>query len=366
MPVIAQSSPSRLLRDSQRAARAAHLRHVSPDEPGFYRARRGSKVHYFTADGARVTSARHLARIARLAIPPAWERVWICATENGHIQATGFDARGRKQYRYHPAWRSTRDEAKYHDLIAFGHALPRLRALTAKHLAEHTLSKRKVLATVVTLIERTAMRVGNDEYAQHNKSYGLTTLLDRHAHISSRGVEFRFRGKSGKLQAVTLADKKLAAIVKRCRDIPGQRLFQYLDERGVHRAITSTDVNRYLAELTGSPFTAKEFRTWAATTHALRTLAAGGPHTSRAAAKRALIRAIVETSTTLGNTPAICRKSYIHPAVCESHLAGELSALFRAQLARGRKIQGLSREESAVLACLEHWAAEIPALARCA
>jgi DNA topoisomerase-1 len=353
-----------LLRDSQRAARAARLRHVSCDEPGFRRIRRGGRFQYVTPRGARLTAPRQLARIAALAVPPAWQDVWICATEDGHIQATGIDARGRKQYRYHAAWRRTRDGAKYHDLIAFGRALPRLRALVQQHLEERSLSKRKVLATLVTLMDRTSMRVGNDEYATHNKSYGLTTLLDRHARISAHGVEFRFRGKSGKPHSIAVAGRKLAAVVKRCRDIPGQRLFQYIDGAGSYRQVSSSDVNRYLQQVTGLPFTAKEFRTWAATTHALRALAASGPHVTASAAKRALAQVITDTSVRLGNTPAICRKSYIHPAVCEAHLAGELRRLFRLYLASVPALRGLSREERAALACLEHWAGHQGAISK--
>lgn len=357
-----------MLRDSRRAAQAARLRHVSPDEPGFRRVRSGKCFRYLTPRGGHLTDARQLTRIAALVIPPAWQDVWICASTDGHIQATGFDARGRKQYRYHPAWRATRDQAKFQDLIAFGHALPRLRAVARQHLDDSRLTKRKVLATIVTLLDRTCIRVGNDEYACSNKSYGLTTLLDRHAHVLARGVEFRFRGKGGKPHAISVADRKLAAIVKRCRDIPGQRLFQYVDARGAYRSISSTDVNRYLQEISGCPFTAKEFRTWAATTHALASLAASGPHSSHAASKRALLAAIVDTAERLGNTPAICRKSYIHPAVCEAHLAGELRELFQAELANARRRarRGMSSEESAALACLEHWVPRARRLARCA
>lgn len=309
-----------------------------------------------------------MARIRALAIPPAWQNVWICATPDGHIQATGHDVRGRKQYRYHASWRVTRDQAKFHELVAFGHALPSLRSRVTRDLSEPGLNKRKVLATVVTLIQRTCIRVGNDEYASSNGSYGLTTLLDRHARIGPGGIEFRFRGKGGKEHAISVADRKLAAIVKRCRDIPGQRLFQYRNERGGYRAVSSTDVNRYLHELTGAPFTAKEFRTWTGTVHALLALVRGGPHLTSSAAKRAALEAITHVSSHLGNTPAICRKSYIHPAVFESHFSGELKALFTAELARARRQvrRGLTLEERAALACLERWAIPKARLARSA
>ena len=358
-----------LLRDSPLAARAARLRHVSPDEPGFLRRRRGANFEYLDQRGKRLTLAAHLARIAALAIPPAWQNVWICATPDGHVQATGQDARGRKQYRYHAAWRSTRDRAKFHELVPFGRALPSLRLRVARDLAQPRLNKRKVLGAVVTLIERTCIRVGNDEYAVSNGSYGLTTLLDRHAKFGPAGVQFNFRGKGGKLHSIAVADRKLARIVKRCRDIPGQRLFQYIDERGAHRAISSTDVNRYLREATGMPFTAKEFRTWQGTVHALLVLGRSGPHASQAAAKRAALQALTVVSSHLGNTPAICRKSYIHPAVFEAHFNDELKSLFTSELARARRQgpRGLSPEERAALACLERWASPVtPRLARSA
>jgi DNA topoisomerase-1 len=300
-----------------------------------------------------------LARIAKLAIPPAWSKVWICQTDNGHIQATGSDARGRKQYRYHPAWRKIRDEAKYHDIIAFGHALPALRAKIGRHLRQPGLSKQKVLATLVDVMQRTSIRVGNDEYVASNGSYGLTTLLDRHARVSATQVEFRFRGKGGKPHSLKIADRKLAAIVRRCRDIPGQRLFQYQGPRGEYHAVTSSDVNRYLRELAGAPFTAKEFRTWAGTVKAVLALAQAEATASAAlrSSKSALTRAVLSVSEHLGNTPSICRKCYIHPAVLEAHGRGDLKRTFESQMLRSRPGPGLSREERAVLHCLERWAA---------
>jgi DNA topoisomerase-1 len=320
--------------------------------------KQGKRFRYSTPDGRQVKNSKVLARIAKLVIPPAWTQVWICQTENGHIQATGIDARGRKQYRYHAAWRQVRDEAKYHDIIAFGHALPALRARVEQDLKRPGLSKQKVLATIISLMQETAIRVGNDEYAAANRSYGLTTMLDRHAIVSPTRIEFRFRGKGGKPHSVKLADRKLAAIVKRCRDIPGQRLFQYEHAPGKYRSVTSSDVNRYLQDITGEPFTAKEFRTWKGTVKAVLALAEAEIEASATlrAAKAALTDAVLTVSQHLGNTPAICRKCYIHPAVLEAHGRNELKKAYSSQLLRARRSPGLSREERAVLNCLERWA----------
>jgi DNA topoisomerase-1 len=363
----AVNSPA-LLRDARLAARVARLRYVDADEPGFTRVRRGAGFRYLTPDKRELRAPKALGRIAKLAIPPAWRNVWICQSENGHVQATGVDARGRKQYRYHAAWRATRDEAKFHDIIAFGHALPSLRAKVARDLRQPRLSKQKVLATIVSLMQRTAIRVGNDEYAASNGSYGLTTLLDRHARVSPTQVEFRFRGKGGKPHSVKLSDRKLAAIVKRCRDIPGQRLFQYQTSSGRYRSVTSSDVNRYLRELTGAPFTAKEFRTWAGTVKAVLELAKAeaSAHATLRAAKSALSKAILSVANHLGNTPNICRKCYIHPAVLEAHGRNDLKKSFESQLLHSRRRSGLSREEAAVLSCLERWAAREKAIGRAA
>jgi DNA topoisomerase-1 len=350
---------ARSLHDPRLAARLARLRYVDSAEPGLTRIRRGRGFRYLTPDRRELRASKVLARIAKLAIPPAWSKVWICQTDNGHIQATGIDARGRKQYRYHQAWRKVRDEAKYHDIIAFAHALPGLRAQVERDLARPGLSKRKVLATIVSVMQQTSMRVGNDEYAAANGSYGLTTLLDRHAQVSPTRVVFRFRGKGGKPHSIKLADRKLAAIVKRCRDIPGQRLFQYQSTRGVYRSVTSSDLNRYLKERTGAPFTAKEFRTWAGTVRAVLALAQAEAAASKTlrAAKAALNRAVQSVSEHLGNTPSICRKCYIHPAVIEAHRRDDLKSTFESRWLRARARPGLSREERAVLDCLERWAA---------
>jgi DNA topoisomerase-1 len=338
-----------LLRDSLAASRAARLRHVTPDEPGFARIKKGAGFVYADARGARLKDPKELERIRKLAIPPAWKSVWICRHGNGHLQATGIDARGRKQYRYHSRWREVRDEAKYHDILHFAERLPLLRKRVSRDLASTELTRAKVVATVLRIMERTAIRVGNDRYSETNGSYGLTTLLDRHAKISGGTVNFRFKGKGGKVWNTTIHDERLARIVKRCRDIPGQRLFQYVDADGRFRGITSTDVNEYIQEATSHPFTAKEFRTWTATVSAMSLLYGYPPCLSKTDGKRQILRAAAEVAKELGNTRAICKKSYIHPTVFDSYLAGTLHGLY-ARCSRGKPQQGLRADECAVLA----------------
>ena len=339
-----------LLPDIHGAARRAELRYVDSNAAGIRRVRSGKGFRYVLPSGAPVRSSRTLARIRSLAIPPAWADVWICADEDGHLQATGRDARGRTQYRYHPRWREVRDEAKYHDVVAFAEALPRLRKRVARDLRRRKLTKEKVLATVLEVMERTCIRVGNDRYAEENRSYGLTTLLDRHARIRRGLVEFRFRGKGGKPYRARVRDGRLASIVKRCRDIPGQRLFQYEDERGEFRPITSTDVNEYLRRTMGRPFTAKTFRTWAGTLTTAVLLAGEAPPEGRAG-ERTVRRAIERVAEQLGNTVAVCRKSYVHPAVVNAFREGSLARLPRGRAARAAG-GGLRPEERAVLGVL--------------
>jgi DNA topoisomerase-1 len=357
-----------LLRDSVRAARAAGIRYVCSTEPGIRRRRVGGRFYYVTEAGQRVTNAAQLSRIASLAIPPAWQNVWICSDPNGHIQATGSDARGRKQYRYHPAWRKVRDRAKYADVIAFGHALPRLRERVARDLARRTLDRDKLIAAIIALMQQTGIRVGNDEYAASNGSYGLTTLEHRHVRVRGSRVVFNFRGKGGKSHLIEVRDRKLSQIVKASLAIPGRRLFQYLDERARYRAVTAQDVNRYLREATGHAFTAKEFRTWQGTLRAALQLCACERATTRVAAKRALKTAIEAASLHLGNTAAICRKSYVHPAVFDAFLDGSLQAALSAQLARAqrRTSPGHTPEEWAVLAFLTRHGASDSGLPLCA
>lgn len=306
------------------AAAAAGLTYVHDGEPGFSRVPDGEAFRYLWPDGRPVTDAARLARFTALGIPPAWREVWICARPDGHLQATGRDARGRKQYRYHPRWRAVRDETKYERTLAFAEALPALRERVARDLARPGLPREKVLAAVVRLLETTHIRVGNEEYARDNKSFGLTTMLDRHVRVEGGQIRFAFRGKSGIRHRVALSDRRLARIVQRCRDLPGQQLFQYLDEGGAVQDVGSADVNAYLRETTGQPFTAKDFRTWAGTVWAASLLRAMPPAASEREARRQLGRAIEAVAERLGNTPAICRKCYVHPAVVEAHLSGAL------------------------------------------
>jgi DNA topoisomerase-1 len=274
----------------------------------------------------RPVGAAPLARIRALAIPPAWHEVWICPRADGHIQASGRDQRGRKQYRYHARWRSVRDDAKYGRLLDFARRLPVIRRQVAADLAVAGLSREKVLATVVRLLDTTHIRIGNDEYARSNASFGLTTMRDQHVRATSGAVRFRFRGKSGKLHEVALADPKVARVVRRCQDLPGQMLFQYRDAGKAIRRITSGDVNDYLRRVSQDDFTAKHFRTWAATVHLYETLAAVPAARTAAEAKRVVVASIREVAARLGNTPAICRRCYVHPAVIDAYGAGRVSA----------------------------------------
>jgi DNA topoisomerase-1 len=352
-----------LLRDSLAAARAARLRYVNVNEPGFTRVSKGSGFTYVAPSGRRVTEQSELQRIAKLAIPPAWKNVWICKSANGHLQATGVDARGRKQYRYHPRWREVRDEAKYHDILHFAERLPMLRKHVTKDLSSPTLSKAKVVATVLRIMERTALRVGNDRYTEANGSYGLTTLLDKHAKVSGETIDFRFRGKGGKTRRATIRDRKLAAIVKRCRDIPGQRLFQFEDASGRYRGIASTDVNEYIQAAMEHPFTAKEFRTWTATVSALNLLSGYPACQSKTQGNRLILQAVDEVAKELGNTRAICRKSYVHPTVFDSYLAGTLHGLHARCLRNPRKYPGLHADECAVLSFFKEFERGVEKLA---
>ena len=294
-----------------------------------------------------------LTRIRSLAIPPAWRDVWICLDPEGHLQATGRDARGRKQYRYHPRWREVRDGNKYQRMIAFGRTLPLIRRRVGKDLARQGLPREKILATVVRLLEVTLIRVGNEEYAKTNDSFGLATMRDRHVRVNGSAVRFQFRGKSGIVHAVDLEDRRLARIVRRSRDLPGYELFQYLDDAGEPRTIDAVDVNAYLKMIAGNEFTAKDFRTWAGTVLAARALREFPPFASQAQAKRNVLRAIDIVARRLGNTRAVCRKCYVHPDVVNAYLEGRLvSTLDRSQPASTGS--HFSSEEASVLAFLQH------------
>ena len=321
---------------------------MQPGEPGFTRKRAGRGFVYFDAMGRRISDATEVARIRALAIPPAWTDVWICRTPNGHIQATGRDARGRKQYRYHVAWRTLRDSAKYHHVVPFGLALPRIRARVARDLARPGLDRDRVAAIAVRILDEAGIRVGNDEYARLNRSFGLTTLRDRHARFTTCGVELDFVGKGGKRRHVTLHDRKLARLVRRCRDVPGQRLLQYYDGASHRRALSSGDVNRYL-----SPFTAKEFRTWHATVGATLLLAAADPPTSAAKGRRTVNQVLAHVADGLGNTLAVAKRCYVHPTVVDAYMSGTLRAELAEAFRSARRRRELRADEAAVLAFLE-------------
>ncbi|MDB6045516.1 MAG: topA [Gammaproteobacteria bacterium] len=312
--------------ESLRAAAAEGLLFTSDRDPGIRRMRRGRGFVYLHADGRKVADEAHLARIRSLAIPPAYRDVWICASARGHLQATGHDARGRKQYRYHARWRSHRDAQKFDHILEFGRALPRIRRRVAQDLRKTGLPRERVLATVVKLLDATLVRVGNEEYARANGSFGLTTLRNRHVNVTGDTLNFEFRGKSGIVHRVTVSDPALARIVRRCADIPGQELFQWIDAEGERHRVDSNDVNEYLREASGGSFTAKDFRTWFATIEALATLRKHPVGTHREV-KRKLNEVIAAVAARLGNTPTICRKCYIHPQVLEAYAAGQLLTL---------------------------------------
>jgi len=311
----------------QRSARAAGLRYVTDAAPGISREGEPGAFRYRRAGGQAVRDEATLQRIRSLAIPPAWRDVWICARDDGHLQATGRDARGRKQYRYHPRWRETRDETKYGRLAAFAKALPRIRRRTGRDLARPGLPREKALAAVVRLLEATLIRVGNEAYARENESFGLTTLRGRQVRIDGATLRFCFRGKSGVQHTVELTDRRLARIVRRMRELPGEELFGCIDEKGETRPIESGDVNEYLKQSAGEAFTSKDFRTWAGTVLCARELRKLEPPASDAEARRKLAQAVESVAKVLGNTKAVCRKCYIHPRVIESYMSGRLRSL---------------------------------------
>lgn len=313
---------SNVVTDAEEAAAEAGLRYVTDDQPGYTRKRKGDDFEYFDMEGKPIHDEQRLLRIKRLATPPAWTDVWICPSANGHIQATGRDARRRKQYRYHERWREVRDENKYEKIVSFGQALPKIRKRVEQDLSLPGLPRNRVLATVVQLLEQTFIRVGNEEYARDNKSFGLTTMQEQHVEIKGSKLRFRFRGKSGIQHDVDMTDRRIAKIVGKLQDLPGQELFQYVNEEGEQRDITSEDVNNYLREIAAEDFTAKDFRTWAGTAMAAIALQAVGAFETKKQAKANIKNAIGAVSKMLGNTPAICRKCYIHPAILETYLTG--------------------------------------------
>ena len=340
--------------DPELSAKEAGLRYVHTDGPGITRHRAGKGFFYRDASGDRITDKETLARIKSLAIPPAWTDVWICPSPNGHVQATGRDTKGRKQYRYHPRWREVRDETKYEHVLAFGRALPEIRRRVDADLRRQGLPKEKVLAAIVRLLETTLIRIGNDQYARQNRSFGLTTMRDRHVDIKGSTVTFEFNGKSGIEHEVELHDRRLARIVKKCQDIPGQELFQYYDDNGQRQAVSSDEVNAYLKEISGADFTAKDFRTWAGTKLAAEALAEFTSFDSESVAKKNVVAAIERVAARLGNTTTICRKCYVHPAVIDAYFDGDTveSIRDRADRELAENLHELPPEEAAVLMLL--------------
>jgi DNA topoisomerase-1 len=352
--VLDPAADAQIIVDPKDAAESAGLRYVSDDRPGVRRKKSGKGFSYARPDGTKLSDAHVLERIRSLAIPPAWTSVWICPFADGHVQAIGRDAKGRKQYRYHPLFREVRESTKYEHVVAFADALPRVRTKVRRHMTLRGLPRKKVLATVVHLLETTLIRIGNDDYAKQNKSFGLTTLRNRHAAVDGSEVRFRFIGKSGKQWSLKVKDRRVAKIIKACQELPGQDLLQYLDQDGKQQNVTSADVNAYLKEITGQDITAKDFRTWAGTVLAALALKEVESFDTAAQAKRNLRAAIERVAARLGNTPAICRKCYVHPEVLNSYLDGSLVLEIKSQVESELrdKITGLQPEEAAVLALL--------------
>ncbi|HJU20248.1 MAG TPA: DNA topoisomerase IB [Stellaceae bacterium] len=337
------------------AAKLARLRYVRDDRPGITRHKSKGGFVYRRPDGERVRDAATLKRIRALAIPPAWTAVWICPDPQGHVQATGRDARGRKQYRYHPRWRTVRDESKFAKMLVFGRVLPLIRARVAADLGRKGLPRERVLAAIVRLMELTLFRIGNPEYAKENKHFGLTTLRGRHIAIEGAHIHLNFRGKGGIRYESDINDRRLANIIKGCRDLPGYELFQYLDADGNRHTVDSADVNDYLREISGEEITAKDFRTWAATNLAALALQEFAEFDSAAERHKAILRAAEQVAKHLGNTPTICRRCYIHPAIFEGYLDGTLLDSLRQQTHAylTQNINGMSAEEAAVTAFLQ-------------
>lgn len=342
------------LHDYKAQARSSGLRYVSDAKPGYRRKKQGKHFIFFDNSGNRVRDEDEIIRIRKLAIPPAYRNVWICPYANGHIQATGLDAKGRKQYRYHAQWRAVRDATKFNHMLAFGEALPVIRATVREHLGLRGLPRDKVLASIVALLEKTLIRVGNDEYARANQSYGLTTLRDEHVDVSGATIRFRFKGKSGKEWNLKLADRRIANVIRACADIEGQELFKYVDDDGTVRDVSSGDVNRYLQEITGQPFTAKDFRTWTGTVLAAIALREFEACDSQTQAKKNVVAAIEAVSKRLGNTPSVCRKCYVHPEVISTYLDGRLREAIGEEIAEMEdRGDGLNAAERQVLAFLK-------------
>ena len=359
--VLRSSRPSTSLRASRpldtcplAAAATAGLRYVRDEQPGIERRRRGEGFVYATADGKIIRNATTLDRIRALAVPPAWTHVWICPDPRGHLQATGRDAKGRKQYRYHAAWRAHRDETKFDRLQAFADVLPVIRRRTNAHLEQPGLPRNKVLATIVQLLEKSLIRVGNEEYVRQNQSFGLTTLRSRHVRVTGGTLSFQFRGKSGVRHSVSVNDRRLARVVKQCRDLPGQELFQYLDDAGEAQVVDSGDINSYLKEITGQDFTAKDFRTWSGTVLAATALRDVPPPGTKRQTERNVNVAIEAVAGLLGNTPTVCRKSYVHPGIVDAYRDGTMAVVASRKTKTPARIAGLRADEVLLLALLKY------------
>jgi DNA topoisomerase-1 len=348
--------PQQAAPDPAQSAKDAGLRYVSDTQPGIRRKRRGKGFSYVDADGKPVRDREILARIKSLVIPPAWTDVWICPSARGHLQATGRDAKGRKQSRYHPRWREVRDETKYERMLSFGAALPEIRERVEHDLGLPGMPRAKVLATIVRLMETTLIRVGNEEYARENHSYGLTTMRGRHVRVEGSTITFKFQGKSGIRHAIDIHDRRLARIVQRCQDIPGYELFQYVDSEGVNHSVDSSDVNEYVREISRQDFTAKDFRTWAGTVCACMLLREAEAFESETQAKKNVVAAIKQVAARLGNTPSVCRKCYVHPAVLECYLSGAMGKSLKDCIQRKSEtsLHALQEEERALMHLLQN------------
>jgi len=353
---LSETLGSELHGDMALSAQAARLRYMQDDKPGFGRKRTAKGFRYVDTQGRPIKDEKQLARIRSLAIPPAWEKVWICPYANGHLQATGYDARQRKQYRYHKAWRAIRDEAKFEHIIDFALHLPAIRERIDADLAQPGLTRDKVLALVVSLLETTMIRVGNDEYARSNRSFGLTTLRNRHVEVNGGRIAFRFKGKSRVEHAIEIQNARLARLVRKIKELPGQELFQYIDDDGKRHAIDSSDVNDYLKRITGRDYTAKDFRTWSGTVHTFHALWTAGPCENESQAKQHVLAAISAAASRLGNTPSICRKCYVHPLIIDTYMAGKLFSSMPKH-PRSQHRDTWQAAEQNVLALLQRYAA---------
>jgi DNA topoisomerase-1 len=342
-----------IITDPAESAKMAGLRYVTDAQPGIHRRHRGKGFQYTDAEGKAIRDKETLGRIKSLVIPPAWSNVWICQNPKGHLQVTGRDVRGRKQSRYHPRWREVRDETKYERMTIFGAILPTIRERVEQDLSLPGMPRPKVLATIVRLMEATLIRVGNEEYARENHSYGLTTMRNKHVEVEGSTISFKFQGKSRVQHAVDIRDRRIAKIIQRCQDLPGYELFQYVDKEGDHHTIDSADVNDYLREMTGQDFTAKDFRTWAGTVLACTVLQEFEAFESQTQAKKNVVQAIKDVAARLGNTPTVCKKSYVHPVVLDTYFSGAMIKTVKQRVEKEAAPHDLREEEVALLQLLQ-------------